>query len=103
MAQTLDSGTPGGMDATFTLVGELDLATADTFFNELVTFASETTGDVIVDCTEMTFIDSSGVKALIRAHRWLTREERTLELHRVNTACYRVFAVTRLHELIRVV
>ncbi len=50
------------------LVGELDLA-ASTAFGDAVERAMTSSPRVIVDAADLTFIDSSGVNALVRAQR----------------------------------
>ncbi len=50
------------------LVGELDLA-ASTAFGDAVELAMTSSPRVIVDAADLTFIDSSGVNALVRAQR----------------------------------
>jgi anti-sigma B factor antagonist len=47
-----------------TLHGELDVASADGLANSLVELAGST---VVVDLSDLTFMDSSGIGALVRA------------------------------------
>ena len=43
------------------LVGELDVATEDALGRQLPSYAAEGTGDVVLDCAAVTFVDSSSV------------------------------------------
>jgi len=52
----------------FRVVGELDLATADRLL-EVIHPAMETPSDVTLDLGNVTFLDSSGIRALIEAGR----------------------------------
>ncbi|MBR8740550.1 STAS domain-containing protein [Nocardiopsis sp. MG754419] len=60
------------------LDGEIDMAT-EARFQDAVTEALTTQpfGRVVLDCTELRFIDSSGLRVLIRAHKF-AKEQRAL-------------------------
>jgi anti-sigma B factor antagonist len=47
------------------LVGELDLATADALVAELSNLLPEGSGDVVLDIRGLSFVDSTGIRALI--------------------------------------
>lgn len=51
------------------LVGDIDLATADTFSQALEALAERHLADVIIDGTGVTFMDSTGLHALINGKR----------------------------------
>jgi anti-anti-sigma factor len=85
----------------FRIEGEYDLATAGAIGAELMNIAISTTGDLAVDCLQMTFIDSSGINELVAVHRILARQGRRLVLVDVQMQCRRVFEVCGLQELIR--
>ena len=62
------------------LTGALDLSTA-TRFTEQVEFAVwGTQGAFVIDLTDIGFLDSSGLHALLRARALLAREDRPLAL-----------------------
>ena len=58
------------------LHGELDAATGP----ELDIALLETRGPVVLDLSDITFMDSGGINALLRARALLGREDRTLSL-----------------------
>ncbi|MBE3000278.1 STAS domain-containing protein [Nocardiopsis sp. HNM0947] len=70
------------------LNGEIDMATENRF-QEAVTEALTTQphGRVVLDCTELRFIDSSGLRVLIRAHKTAKEQQALLAVaapvHRV--------------------
>ncbi|GAA2360276.1 hypothetical protein Cme02nite_37340 [Catellatospora methionotrophica] len=67
------------------LAGEVDLAVADDLLGWLATAAAEHPGLAVeVDMTEVTFIDSSGIRAFVRARNDAVSAGRGLRL--VNTA-----------------
>jgi anti-anti-sigma factor len=51
------------------LEGELDLSSEDPFQKEVERVLNGNTSTVIVDLRELTFIDSTGLRMLIRLHR----------------------------------
>ncbi|RKS07680.1 anti-sigma B factor antagonist [Nocardiopsis sp. Huas11] len=70
------------------LDGEIDMAT-ERRFQDAVTEALMTQphGRVVLDCTDLRFIDSSGLRVLIRAHKTAREQEAVLAIaapvHRV--------------------
>lgn len=61
------------------LRGEIDMAT-ELHFQEAVTQALTTQpfGRVVLDCTDLRFIDSSGLRVLIRAHKTAKEQQAAL-------------------------
>ena len=47
------------------LIGELDLATADALVTEVGNLAAQGSGDLVLDIRELSFVDSTGIRALI--------------------------------------
>lgn len=58
-----------GSAIIYRLRGSLDLATAPSLRAALIEAANEGKHDIIVDLTELEFLDSTGLGALIGAHR----------------------------------
>lgn len=58
-----------GAAIIYRLHGSLDLATAPSLRAALIEAANEGKHDIIVDLTELEFLDSTGLGALIGAHR----------------------------------
>lgn len=59
------------------LLGELDASTADELRTVLESIA-ETRGDIELDCSELTFMDSSGLHVLLGVARGLGSDGRVL-------------------------
>jgi anti-sigma B factor antagonist len=79
------------------LSGELDLATAPAVAVDLLGFALETlSSTIILDCTDLTFIDSSGIDMLVQLGRVA---EKRIELINVAPGPRRVFELTGLCEM----
>lgn len=52
------------------LNGEIDMATEDRFQEAVIeALITQPHGRVVLDCAELRFIDSSGLRVLIRAHK----------------------------------
>lgn len=89
---------PAEGGTTIELVGELDVATAP----ELQRHADEVVsaaGDVWLDCSELTFADSSGLDTLIRLASTLRTQERRVVLSHVRPAVRRAIDVLQVTEL----
>lgn len=86
----------------YPLRGEIDLETAPEVARELLSVAAGNRDDVVLDCSAMTFIDSSGLEALVSVAQVLECEHRKLVLLRVRPACRRPIEITGLDKLFRV-
>ncbi|HSO95428.1 MAG TPA: STAS domain-containing protein [Acidimicrobiia bacterium] len=81
-------------DPSFFLSGDLDLRRADQLEPGLLAHAESTPGDtVVIDCSELTFIDSSGLGMLVDVHN---QSGKRLRLQQVPEACRNAFVVTGL-------
>ena len=78
------------VDATvfLRLQGELDVATADQLRNALATAMVSDATKVVLDLADLTFMDSTGLAAVLTASRWAESEGRCLRL-RNPTRCVR--------------
>jgi anti-anti-sigma factor len=86
------------MSSPYVLEGEVDLATAETLRLALLAHASVTPGDITVDCSGLTFIDSSGLSALMAVHDSL--QARELVLVDVPPDCLRTLAICGIDQVI---
>jgi len=80
---------------SFHLVGELDLATVERLLARLGPVA-ETPGDLHLEASRLTFVDSSGLHALVRLARKLDPHRSRLILHRVDPFVRHVLSITGL-------
>ena len=60
------------------VTGEIDMATAPMLGRELTSAIESGDGPVVLDLTEVTFFDSSGLRVAIVAHRDLGEQDRRL-------------------------
>jgi anti-sigma B factor antagonist len=69
----------GGASA-IAVSGELDFETAPQLSEEVELAVWSTVGAFVLDLSDITFLDSSGLHALLRARAFLAREDRALVL-----------------------
>jgi anti-sigma B factor antagonist len=85
------------------LVGDVDLAAFDTIDTLLATAQSNGTRDVLVDLRPVTFIDSSGIRVLVRAAMRADDLGGRFRLIPGSTQVQRVFQITALENRLRFV
>ncbi|MCU1493443.1 MAG: anti-anti-sigma factor [Acidimicrobiaceae bacterium] len=83
-------------------IGELDLATVGEFQAALLGFAGRRQRIVALDLSELSFVDATGLAAIIGFERQLREEERVLVLRHPSPTMKRVLDVTGLTWLLEV-
>ena len=83
-------------------IGELDLATVSKFQAALIGFARRCQRVVALDLSELSFIDGTGLAAIIAFERQLRDEERVLVLSHPSPMMKRILDVTGLTWLLEV-
>ena len=91
----LGVGVPG-----VTLEGELDLAAAPVLRERLEQAAGAAERGVVLDMAEVTFVDSSALRELLRAHAAVRRAGGRLVLAAVGPAVARLFELTRTSDVL---
>lgn len=87
-----------------TLDGEIDLAAAPGVRASLAAIVQdEMARDVVIDLRDVTFMDSTGVGALLSAYRHLKLQQRTMVLARPQPIVARVLGITNVARLFPVV
>ncbi len=90
-----------GPQTTLELAGELDPGTASTLQDRLTDLAADTAvSSVVVDLAQITFLDSSGVRALVAGNQALRARSAELILRSPNPNVRRVLEVTGLTQLL---
>jgi anti-anti-sigma factor len=80
------------------LVGEFDLAGIDQFESVIASIEAQAASVIVVDLTELRFMDSSGLRALVLADRRARKANRRLAIVPGPTPVRRVFEITQLDE-----
>ncbi len=83
--------------------GELDLLTAPAFRDELIAFAGAVHAhELVLDLSDVEFMDSSGLKPLVEARDLLSARGRTLRLRGVPRAVTRLVRAVGLADILTV-
>ena len=98
---TIEEYEPGAV--RFALRGELDLAHAYTFDEELRTVEATRPSTVVIDLRELTFLDSCGLARLLAARRRARRLGHRLLLVRGPATVQRLFALAAVDEAFEMV
>lgn len=88
-----------GDDVSVGLVGEFDLSAVESFRSCVERAVDCTGGAIVVDLADLTFIDSTGISALLAMRRRLHAEGRELRVANVSTPAARIFDLTGLTDL----
>jgi anti-sigma B factor antagonist len=80
------------------VTGEIDLATAPALEQTLRGVSDDRTGEVIVDLTGCTFLDSQGLGALVATKGRLGPSNRRLALVVPDARVLKIFEITRFHQ-----
>jgi len=80
------------------VTGDLDMATAYLFDEELRRIEAREPVTVVVDLRGVTFMDSTGLARLLAAHRRARKAGRRLAFARGSSAVQRVFRLTAMNE-----
>ncbi|MDQ2648883.1 MAG: STAS domain-containing protein [Actinomycetota bacterium] len=91
-----------GPDAVLTVEGEVDLGSIDTLAACLEQTVESGSGRVCVDMTGVTFLDSTGLNVLLRAHQALAEAERELVLRRPAENVRRVLTVAAIDGVLKI-
>jgi anti-anti-sigma factor len=95
--EQLDTGAP-----VVSVQGEVDRATVLALEQTLLGVTEDRTGDVIVDLTGCSFLDSRGLGALNAARARLERCGRRLALVLANQSVLRIFQITQNDQLFEI-
>jgi anti-sigma B factor antagonist len=98
---TIEEYEPGAV--SFALRGELDLAHAYTFDEELRTVEATRPSTMVIDLRELTFLDSCGLARLLAARRRARRLGHRLLLVRGSATVQRLFALAAVDEAFEMV
>lgn len=96
-AQQTDEG-----DALLFLAGEIDLSHVDTLWAAASSALEDTPARLVVDVSEVTFVDSAILGVLIRINNAATEWGKGFTLRRPSTLVQRLLRLTGLDELISV-
>lgn len=96
-----DAGTPG-LEVSVVVTGEVDMASAPALTRDLQTAIREHPARVVLEMSGVSFLDSSGINALVRAKHLADGFGVTLVLDSPTEACQRVLKLAGVDELFRI-
>jgi len=96
----VDADGDGGV--TVALGGEVDLACVCELRETLDTAIDTSLGDVTIELSDVSFLDSSGLTVLVAAHRRLTATARRLTVRNPSRPVCRVFELSGLLDVLDV-
>ena len=88
-------------DLRLSLTGAVDLATAPALLAELQRAIECSVANIVVDCSDLTFIDSTGLYVLEEAQRALRAQRREMHLVNVARSPRRTFEVLGQTDMLR--
>ena len=89
-----------GESHTLCLSGELDIANVDLVHDELARIESSGASSIVIDLAGLTFMDSTGIQLLVRAHARSRTDAHRLTLRPGPAAVQRVFTLCGVDELL---
>lgn len=87
-----------GASAVVTVSGELDANTAPEFEDAVAPLVGDNVQLVVVDVSDLEFLDSSGLRVLVRTRELLMGKGGTVELRSPSVTVRRVLEITRLED-----
>lgn len=102
MSQERFPATWSGQTAVITATGEIDLTNAEYLRDALLSTLNAGATALVVDLTAVTFLDSAGVTALVRASRRADAAEAALRLAVTAPAVLRVMNLVGIDQLVPV-
>ena len=92
-----------GGQVTISLKGELDLSSVGKVEEELERVEATGTSLLILDLSQLSFLDSTGLRAVVKANERARENGRRFVIVRGPDAVQRVFSITRLEERLEMV
>jgi anti-anti-sigma factor len=89
---------PSGQRLVVTVAGDIDLAIYPRFQAEAEAWAGKDT-DIILECSEVSFIDSMGLRVLVEFRRLVTEAGHTFTLAGPSRPVTRVLELAGVHSL----
>lgn len=96
----LSTDTVDGAVTVLTVSGDVDMSTAPQLEQQLAELADGGARQIVVDLSSVDFLDSSALGVLVGLHKRLAAEQGTIKLVCGHPRIERIFAITRLTEVI---
>lgn len=84
------------------LTGRIDANTSDVFRDNLLEVVERTRQDIVLDCAELDFVSSAGLRVFLIAQKTMTEKKLTLVLRNVPNSIYKVFSMTGFDKFLKI-
>lgn len=84
----------------FSLNGELDLSTANKLKDDLYKSVEEKLSDVVIDMTNLEYIDSTGIGVLVGLMKKLRTQGKDIKISNAKDNVKRIFKITGIDQII---
>ena len=81
------------------LYGEVDIYNADSLKNELQALIAEKSADIILDCTNLKYIDSTGLGVLVNALKRVKEQNKSINIINLKPYIAKIFTLTGLDKI----
>lgn len=81
------------------LYGEVDIYNADSLKSELHSLIDEKKADIILNCTNLKYIDSTGLGVLVSALKKVKEAERSIRITNLKPYIAKIFTLTGLDQI----
>lgn len=84
------------------LSGEIDSATSEDFYNEVIAIYSHDTKDIEFDCTGLEFIDSTTLGTFVKLFKHVKTDGNTFVLKNVRPRIKKLFQICALDRIMEI-
>lgn len=81
------------------LYGEVDIYNADSLKNELQSLIVEKSADIVLDCTNLKYIDSTGLGVLVNALKKVEETKNSIRIINLKPYIAKIFTLTGLDKI----
>lgn len=81
------------------LYGEVDIYNADSLKTELQSLIAEKPADIVIDCTNLKYIDSTGLGVLVSALKTVKEQGKSISITNLKQHIAKIFTLTGLDKI----
>ncbi len=86
----------------FDLSGDIDLGNAETFYAEVLEKYTETPADILFDCENLNFIDSTTLGTFVKILKLAKQDGHTLRLFNLQPKIKKLFLICSLDSIMEI-
>ena len=81
------------------LTGEIDVSSADAFYNQIAELYQANPSPIVFDCKELTFIDSTALGAFVKVNRMTSAYGHTVTIQGAKNNVKKLFVICALDKV----